>query len=178
MEDSIDDLTEALDSLQLLLPARCSLVSATLGKQPEWFQNMANGTAISKLEDTHGVVVADSIRLFYRFPAYAVFLKVHGQLNVFQDDWNGDIPSAPTWTETAYPPWLAIAEEPISGTFLMVRLDCQCPEMSSRYFHTDEDAYTFPRSFDDWLLAGARETLQKLGNTEGCFACEECSEPR
>jgi hypothetical protein len=95
MAFAMKELNELLSQLQQVLPNQCSLVSAALCARPDWFKRMEDGSAIDDLERRFGIFVAESIRSFYRFPAYAVFLKVHQEMNVFMDDWIGHIPEGP-----------------------------------------------------------------------------------
>jgi hypothetical protein len=171
VEVPMNALADTLSVLQDLLPSKCPRASSALAMQPKWFQSMVTGAAIAEIEGTYGFRVSQSLRLFYRFPAYAVFLRSHHDINVFLDNWIGQLPSSPIWTRSCYPPWLAIAEEPVSGYFLMVQLDHPCPQIAWRYFHTLKECDLFPETFDAWLLQGALNTVETYRGDGNCRLC-------
>jgi hypothetical protein len=168
----MDALADTLSALQELLPSRCRCVSSALAMQPQWFQSMVTGAAIDEFEGTYGFHFSESLRLFYRYPAYAVFLRCHHDTTVFLDESIGLTPSL-TWTKTSYPPWLAIADSADTGQFLMVQLDRPRPQIAWRQLHTLEHCCLLPWSFDDWLMQGARKSLKAYHEDGDCSLCQQ-----
>ena len=131
---------------------------------------MVDQTTIDVIESRFQLHVPESVRLFYRYPAYGLFIRAHHETEVFMPPYPGECSlERPIMTESSYPPWIAIGESPHTGQLLMVELDTDEPRVSWRGFYSSGDDYVFPNSFEDWLLQGAADVLQNTG------PCVECS---
>lgn len=133
---------------------------------------MVDQTAINTIENRFHIRVPESVRLFYKFPAYALYLRAHYDTDVFiEPHLTGENPTRPLITTSAYPPWIAIGESPCTGMLLMVQLDSPVTQVAWRYSFIDRspDDYTFPNTFEDWLLTGTDRLLSE--NTTECIQC-------
>ncbi len=84
---------------------------------------MVNQSAIDAIENKFQIHVPASVRLFYEFPSYALFLRAHFETDVFIEPHVGEEPERPLITKSAYPPWIAVGEATHTGMLLMVKLD-------------------------------------------------------
>ena len=137
---------------------------------------MVDQTTIDAIENQFQIHVPESVRLFYKYPAYAVFIHAHHETDVFMPPHLGELdPERPLITKTAYPMWMAIGESPHTGMLLMVQLDSHSPQVSWRYFNHSSEDYTFPNTFEDWLLTGTDDILR---STDACIECMKTSQPK
>lgn len=98
---------------------------------------MVDQTLLDAIENNFKIHVPEPVRLFYQYPAYAVFMQAHHEIDVFIPPHLSEVdPKRPLITETAYPMWMAIGESAHTGMLLMVQLDTESPQVAWRYFET------------------------------------------
>ncbi len=159
----------------MLLPRVCPRVAASLQDQPPWFQEMVNQKAIDAIESRFQIHVPESVRLFYKFPEYALFIQAHYETDVFMEPhFSEKDPERPIITRSAYPPWLAIGQSPDTGMLLMVQLDSPVPQIACRCLDPSSVDYTFPGTFQDWILSGADDILHN--SVDFCIECTKANQ--
>jgi hypothetical protein len=136
---------------------------------------MVNQKAIDAIESRFQIHVPESVRLFYKFPGYALFIQAHFDADVFMEPhFSEEDPERPIITKSAYPPWLAIGQSPHTGMLLMVQLDTPVPQVAWRDLDPASVDYIFPGTFQDWLLTGTDGILSH--SADFCAECKKAND--